>query len=61
MAFPPKKQVLPAVGNMPALVHGAVAMTDSEFGPAKGKPASTGAAAADDQVMRFNISGTIGA
>jgi hypothetical protein len=61
MAFPPKKPGLPAVGNMLALVPGAVAMTDSESGPAKANLANTGAAAADDPVMRFNISGTIGA
>jgi len=61
MAFHPKKQGLPAVGNMLALVPGAAAMTDSESCPAKANLANTGAAAADDQVMRFNISGTIGA
>ena len=61
MVSPPKKQVLPAVGNMLAPVPGAVAMTDSGFGRSKVKPANTGAAAADDQVMQFNISGTIGA
>jgi hypothetical protein len=36
-------------------------MIDSDSGPAKANLANTGAAAADDQVMRFNISGTIGA
>ena len=33
----------------------------SESGPPKANLANTGAAAADDPVMRFNISGTIGA
>jgi len=61
MAFPLKKPGLPAVGNMPAPVPGAVAMTDSESGPAKVNLVNTGAAAAEDQVMQFNISGTIGA
>lgn len=46
---------------MPAPVPGAVAMADSEFAPAKVNLVNTGAAAADDQVMQFNISGTIGA
>jgi len=61
MAFPPKKPGLPAVGNMPAPVPGAVARTDFESSPAKVNLANTGAAAAEDQVMQFNISGTIGA
>ena len=61
MAFSPKKQVLPVVGNMPAPVPGAVAMTDSESGPAKVNLENIGAAAADDPVMQFNILGTIGA
>ena len=61
MAFPLKKPGLPAGGNMPAPVPGAVVMTDSESGPTKVNLANTGAAAADDQVMQFNISGTIGA
>jgi len=46
---------------MPALVPGVVAMTDFESGPAKVNLANTGAAAAEGQVMQFNISGTIGA
>jgi hypothetical protein len=46
---------------MPAPVPGAVAMTDFESGPTKVNLANTGAAAAGDQVMQFNISGTIGA
>jgi hypothetical protein len=61
MAFPLKKPGLPAGGNMLALVPGAMAMTDFEFGPAKENLANTGAESVDDQVMRFNISGTIGA
>jgi len=61
MAFPPKKPGLPAVGNMPAPVPGAVARTDLESGPAKVNLANTGAGAADDPVMQFNILGTIGA
>ena len=61
MAFPPKKPGLPAVGNMPAPVPGAVARTDFESGPAKVNLANTGAAAAEDQVTQFNILGTIGA
>ena len=61
MAFPPKKPGLPAVGNMLAPVPGAVVMTDSESGPVKENLANTGAAAADDPVMEFSISGTIGA
>ena len=46
---------------MPAPVPGVVARTDSESGPVKVILANTGAAAADDQAMQFNISGTIGA
>jgi hypothetical protein len=61
MVFPPKKLGLLAVGNMPAPVPGAVAMTGSEFGPAKVNLENTGAADVDDQVMQSNISGTIGA
>ena len=61
MVFPPKKLGLPAVGNMPAPVPGAAVMTDFESGPAKANLANIGAAAADDQVMRFNISGIFGA
>jgi len=45
---------------MPAPVPGAVAMTDSEFGRSKVNLENTGAAAADDQVMQFNISETTG-
>jgi hypothetical protein len=61
MAFSQKKQVLPAVGNMPVPVHGAVATTDSESGPAKVTLENTGAADVEDPVMEFNISGIIGA
>jgi hypothetical protein len=46
---------------MLAPVPGAAVMTDSESGPAKVNLANTGAAAAEDQVTQFNISGTIGA
>jgi len=46
---------------MLAPVPGAVAMTDFEPGQAKVNLANTGAAAADDPVMQFNILGTIGA
>jgi len=61
MAFPPKKQVLPAVGNMPALVPGVVAVTVSDAGRTKANLENIGAGGAGDPAMQFNISENIGA
>lgn len=57
MAFSPKKQGLQAAASTPAAVPGAAAMIVSELGPAKVKRENTGAGAAGDPVMQFNISG----
>jgi hypothetical protein len=55
MDFSPKKQPLPAAENLLALVPGAAAMIVSKPGQVKASLENTGAAAADDPVMQFNI------
>ncbi len=61
MAFSLRKWRAPAAVSLPDPAPFAVEMTDSESGPAKVNLEDTGAAAAEDPVMQFNISGTIGA
>jgi hypothetical protein len=61
MVFIPRKWRALAEVNMSPPVLFVAVQIDSEPGPTKVNLANIGAAVADDPVMQFNISGTIGA
>ena len=61
MAFFQNVQVRQVAASTPALVPGAAAMIGFDAGQVKVTLENTGAAAAGDSGMQFNISGTIGA
>ena len=61
MAFYLRKKLLPAEVNMLDLAPGALAMTVSYAGRNKVNSENTGAEAAGNPAMQFNIFGTSGA